>query len=122
MLMMLLLALAGLESSTWLGWVERLQRETETAPEPEPAMDDCASSPCQNGGGCVEGDAETAAGVYVCECASGYTGEHCDQAEGAAAPDHTIGVVLHCDLTIQRPLAAVPETSRSRIWLGTKRD
>ena len=35
-------------------------------------IDDCAKSPCQNGGTCVDGVNE-----YSCTCAAGYTGTNC---------------------------------------------
>ena len=38
-----------------------------------PGIDECASSPCQNGGTCVDGVNE-----YSCTCAAGYTGTNCE--------------------------------------------
>ena len=38
-----------------------------------PDINECASSPCQNGGTCVE----RAVNGYNCSCASGWAGEHC---------------------------------------------
>ena len=35
--------------------------------------DNCASSPCQNDGECVDGP-----GLFTCSCVSGYTGFLCD--------------------------------------------
>ena len=37
-------------------------------------IDDCASSPCQNGGTCVD-DINS----YTCNCDVGYTGENCEK-------------------------------------------
>lgn len=36
-------------------------------------LDDCASSPCQNNGTCIDGEME-----YTCDCAEGYTGPLCE--------------------------------------------
>ena len=36
-------------------------------------VDECASSPCQNGGTCVD-----VVNAYTCNCVPGYTGENCD--------------------------------------------
>lgn len=38
------------------------------------AVDECASSPCENGATCVDGLA-----TYTCECADGWTGIICDE-------------------------------------------
>lgn len=35
-------------------------------------MDDCVSSPCQNGGTCAD-----QVGSYICLCAPGYEGSNC---------------------------------------------
>ena len=39
-------------------------------------IDECASSPCQNGGTCID-DVNT----YTCLCASGYAGVNCNGGE-----------------------------------------
>ena len=39
-------------------------------------MDECASSPCQNGGNCSDGVNE-----YTCGCLAGYTGDECETSE-----------------------------------------
>ena len=36
-------------------------------------IDECASSPCQNGGACVDGS-----NSYTCNCAVGYAGANCE--------------------------------------------
>lgn len=36
--------------------------------------DECASSPCKNGGTCTE-----TAGGFTCTCQKGFKGKHCDQ-------------------------------------------
>ncbi|XP_070181227.1 protein crumbs-like [Littorina saxatilis] len=36
-------------------------------------VNECASSPCQNGGNCVDGDR-----AYTCNCLPGYSGDHCE--------------------------------------------
>ena len=36
-------------------------------------VDECASSPCQNGGTCVD-----VVNAYTCNCVPGYTGEDCE--------------------------------------------
>ena len=36
-------------------------------------IDECASSPCQNGGRCVDGINE-----YECRCQAGWTGVNCE--------------------------------------------
>ena len=38
------------------------------------ANDECVSSPCLNGGSCVDGF-----GMYVCKCTPGFTGVHCER-------------------------------------------
>ncbi|KAK7104772.1 hypothetical protein V1264_019434 [Littorina saxatilis] len=46
-------------------------------------VDECASSPCQNRGNCVDGDR-----TYTCNCLLGYIGDHCetDVHECASSP------------------------------------
>ena len=36
-------------------------------------VDECVSSPCQNGGNCTDG-----VNGYTCFCAKGYTGNNCE--------------------------------------------
>ena len=36
-------------------------------------IDECASSPCQNGGTCND-----AVNSYTCQCVPGYTGSNCE--------------------------------------------
>ncbi len=38
--------------------------------------DECASTPCENGGTCVG-----SVNGYSCTCVAGYTGEHCGTGE-----------------------------------------
>ena len=42
------------------------------------ATDECASSPCQNGGVCFDGH-----GAYTCQCAEGFIGSDCEQIQPA---------------------------------------
>jgi hypothetical protein len=56
-------------------------------------IDECASAPCQNGGGCLSSnensvDAMVAADVHRCDCEKGWTGENCadDVDECTSAP------------------------------------
>ena len=39
-------------------------------------INECSSSPCQNGGSCVDG-----VNKYTCKCAAGYGGTHCQTGE-----------------------------------------
>ena len=39
-------------------------------------IDECASSPCRNGGQCLDG-----INAYVCLCLAGYTGLRCEQSK-----------------------------------------
>ena len=39
-----------------------------------PDIDDCLSSPCDNGGTCVDG-----VNYYLCECLTGFNGTNCTQ-------------------------------------------
>lgn len=39
-------------------------------------MDNCIGVTCQNGGQCQDRD-----NSYVCDCAEGYVGEHCEHGE-----------------------------------------
>ena len=36
-------------------------------------IDECSSSPCQNGGACTDH-----VNRYTCSCVAGYTGTHCE--------------------------------------------
>ena len=36
-------------------------------------IDECASSPCQNGGTCIDG-----INSYTCNCVPGHTGDNCE--------------------------------------------
>ena len=38
-----------------------------------PDIDECASSPCQNGGTCTD-----AVNSYTCACVAGYNGDDCE--------------------------------------------
>jgi hypothetical protein len=46
-------------------------------PPPPPPTDDCWSAPCQNGATCVDQDL-TQYSLYLCRCAVGYDGDHCE--------------------------------------------
>ena len=39
-------------------------------------VDDCVNQTCANGGSCVDG-----VNTYSCNCAAGYTGDHCEDAK-----------------------------------------
>ena len=39
-------------------------------------VDECASSPCLNGGACIDG-----AGFYTCQCLAGWQGVNCEISE-----------------------------------------
>ena len=39
--------------------------------------DECSSDPCQNGGECID-----VLDGYMCDCASGYSGENCENERG----------------------------------------
>ena len=39
-------------------------------------IDDCASSPCQNGGKCIDGVAS-----FTCQCDPGWAGDVCDESK-----------------------------------------
>ena len=47
-------------------------------------IDECASSPCKNGGTCIDLNAEwtsSSSGFtegYACQCKAGYTGDQCE--------------------------------------------
>ncbi len=45
-------------------------------------VDDCASSPCLNGGSCRD-----EVGTFVCSCPSGWTGERCEEDVGYCDSD-----------------------------------
>ena len=36
-------------------------------------IDDCANSPCQNGGSCTDG-----VNQFTCQCVTGFTGTNCE--------------------------------------------
>ena len=38
-----------------------------------PDIDECASSPCQNGGTCIDG-----INTYTCVCIPGHAGDNCE--------------------------------------------
>ena len=39
-------------------------------------IDECASSPCANGGICIKG-----VDIFTCQCLAGYTGNDCETGE-----------------------------------------
>ena len=43
-------------------------------------IEDCAASPCQNGGTCVDG-----VNTYTCQCATGFTGSTCSDIDDCPA-------------------------------------
>ena len=52
-------------------------------------IDECASSPCKNGGSCIDLNAEwtsSSSGFtvgYACQCMAGYTGDKCETSENS---------------------------------------
>ncbi|XP_070578366.1 neurogenic locus notch homolog protein 1-like isoform X4 [Ptychodera flava] len=49
--------------------------------------DPCSHSPCLNGGSCYR-TAATQGLLYICDCASGFTGTNCDQPSGNLCPSY----------------------------------
>ena len=48
-------------------------------------VDECASSPCLNGGACIDG-----AGFYTCQCLAGWQGVNCEISEKIVISSVTI--------------------------------
>ena len=48
-------------------------------------IDECASSPCQNGGTCVD-----VVNAYTCNCVLGYTGNNCETGNLSIHPCYLI--------------------------------
>lgn len=59
-------------------------------------IDECESSPCENGATCVDQDNE-----YRCDCVDGYTGTECEIGEGDAQKN-TGEILISYGLTMQR--------------------
>lgn len=50
-----------------------------------PDIDDCASTPCENGATCEDG-----VNSYTCKCKDGYTGKNCETGKMKKTPCKTI--------------------------------
>ena len=52
-------------------------------------IDECASSPCKNGGTCIDLNAEWTSSSsgstvgFACQCMAGYTGDECDTSKNS---------------------------------------
>ena len=51
-------------------------------------IDECASSPCENGGTCTQG-----INLYNCSCKPGYTGEQCEMGKSIHVSGFLINLV-----------------------------
>ena len=51
-------------------------------------IDECASSPCENGGTCTQG-----INLYNCSCEPGYTGEQCEMGKSIHVSGFLINLV-----------------------------
>ena len=63
-----------------------------------PDIDDCSSSPCDNGGTCVDG-----VNSYLCECLPGFNGTNCTQGKLSIRTITSLGpiegkIVSVCDV------------------------
>ena len=72
-------------------------------------IDDCESSPCKNGGRCVDG-----LDVFTCQCSSGHTGNQCETSESFFAYNCTsfylvVSSLLQISTNVHRFLATTAE-------------
>ena len=79
----------------------------------EDDVNECTSSPCQNGGACVDslssGTKKIARDMYVCKCASGTSGINCetDVDECAKKPCFNNGVCLQASIGAAKKFSCV---------------
>ena len=54
-------------------------------------IDDCANSPCQNGGSCTDG-----VNQFTCQCVPGFSGTNCEISKYENASSRQIWPPCHC--------------------------